>query len=167
MSKYGKKKTTSGPHKKSSAVKVQAVQSQVQEPSLSRQQTLSQQRAGFALQRVLSIKPQKGPDKRFKAYANSLPAMIQQNGLGQALAFAKMKGNGKGDEALAWKALYNTVSQWLTEKGPQRLNDSGDVLEALVAGDQYQYQRAQAEAQALLVWVKQFARAEIVGESNE
>ncbi|ANG65135.1 type III-B CRISPR module-associated protein Cmr5 [Marinobacterium aestuarii] len=133
----------------------------------SRQQTIAQQRAGFALKKVLAVTPDKETANRFKAYANSLPAMIQTNGIGQALAFAKMKGNGRGPEASAWLALYKAVSEWLTTGERGIWPAQQDVMEAIVAGDQYQYQRAHAEAQALLSWIKQFARAEIAGDSHE
>ena len=143
-------------------------------------QSMEQQRAAFALTTVASVavkkeeidkleqdaaKRIKDTAKRFKAYANSLPAMIQSSGLGQSLAFAKAKGNGKGPEAGAWLAIYKALDIWLQQQHiwPDAEEDS-DVLALLVQGDQMQYRRAQAEAQALLVWLKQFARADIAEE---
>lgn len=128
-------------------------------------QSMEQQRAAFALLKVGAVVADKDTAKRFKAYANSLPAMIQSSGLGQSLAFAKAKGNGKGPEAGAWLAIYKSLDIWLQQQHiwPDAEEDS-DVLALLVQGDQMQYRRAQAEAQALLVWLKQFARADIAEE---
>jgi CRISPR-associated protein Cmr5 len=128
-------------------------------------QSMEQKRAVFALEKVSAVVADKDTAKRFKAYANSLPAMIQTSGLGQSLAFAKAKGNSKGPEAMAWLAIYKALDIWLQQQHiwPDFKGDS-DVLALLVQGDQMQYRRAQAEAQALLVWLKQFARAEIAGE---
>ena len=128
-------------------------------------QSMEQQRAAFALLKVGAVVADKDTAKRFKAYANSLPAMIQSSGLGQSLAFAKAKGNGKGPEAGAWLAIYKALDIWLQQQHiwPDA-EENSDVLALLVQGDQMQYRRAQAEAQALLVWLKQFARADIAEE---
>lgn len=128
-------------------------------------QSMEQQRAVFALEQVSKVVANNDTAKRFKAYANSTPAMIQTSGLGQSLAFAKAKSNGKGPEAAGWKAIYEALNGWLTQQNiwPDSEKDS-DVLALLINGDQMQYRRAQAEAQALLVWLKQFARADIAGE---
>tara|TARA_R110002167_G_scaffold366450_1_gene597495 strand:- start:1415 stop:1921 length:507 start_codon:yes stop_codon:yes gene_type:complete len=125
-------------------------------------QSMAQQRASFALEKVAAVAQDKDTAKRFKAYANSLPAMIQTNGLGQALAFAKAKGCGKGPEAPAWHAMYKALNSWLTLQ--EIWGAEQDVLNALVNGNQYQYRRAQAETQALLVWIKQISRAELAGD---
>ena len=126
-------------------------------------QLLQQQRAAFALQIVGTVTGSAGIGKCFKAYVNGLPAMIQSNGIGQALAFAKMKANGKGDEACAWSTIYGALGQWLLDPERGIWSAETELMQAIVKGDQFQYRLAQAEAQALLVWLKQFARSEIVG----
>ena len=133
--------------------------------------SIQQERAHYALEYVARVR-QANPlsvQKRFKAYSNALPAMVQMNGLGQALAFAYQKGNnGTNDEARGWKLLFDLLDAWLLQhrtiwgKGIQ-----GHVLQALTQGTQAQYQLAQAETQALMSWVKDFARAEISGEPDE
>lgn len=133
-------------------------------------QIIQQQRAAYALQQVLQVKAQQSTEvqKRFKAYSNSLPAMIQMNGIGQALAFAYQKSNGNKDENMGWCALFKTVGQWLLQRdiwGKQEAN--ANVVKVLAEGNQEQYQLAQAEAQALLSWIKDFTRAEIAGEPVE
>tara|TARA_R110001583_G_scaffold93002_3_gene235770 strand:+ start:310 stop:750 length:441 start_codon:yes stop_codon:yes gene_type:complete len=138
--------------------------------------SIQQLRAHYALQKVMAAKQLSGEaPKRFKSYSNTLPAMIQMNGIGQALAFAYQKSNGtKVDEAKAWQQLFDLVSEWLLTNrkiwGNSEISDNSEkyrVLQALAAGSQEQYQLAQAEAQALLCWVKDFARAEIVGEAED
>lgn len=140
-----------------------AVKTAAASPSLA--QSIEQKRAQDAMAKVTEVTSASASvQKKFKAYANSLPAMIQTTGLGQALAFAKVKANGKGDEAAAWSAMYAALDQWL--QGQKIWSGSSDSLAALVAGNQQQYQRAQAEAFAYLVWLKQFARALITGEAD-
>ena len=135
--------------------------------------TIQQQRAAFCYKRVQKVVALKNNDvsKVFKAKASSLPAMVQMNGLGQSLAFAKSKfgrnigfttdstTDSKKPEGIAWQHLYQLISDWHSrETGcyPGR-----DVLEGIMSEDMHVYRQAQAETQALMVWVKQFARAEI------
>lgn len=134
----------------------------------SQQQSIAQQRARFAMQAVAAVLADQEVAKRYRAYANSWPAMIQTNGIGQALAFAKAKGNASSAEAQAWLALYTNLSRWLTQESCQPLGKDGeDILQVLTREGQQTYQRAQAEAQALLYWIKQFARAEISAQGQE
>ncbi len=133
-------------------------------------QSIQQQRAAYALQQVMAVKQSQSDSvqKRFKAYSNSLPAMIQMNGIGQALAFAYHKSSGEKDENKGWKALLDTVSTWLLQHEIWGKQATGaNVVQVLSGGTQKQYQLAQAEAQALLSWVKDFARAEIAGVAAE
>ena len=131
--------------------------------------SIQQQRAHYALIAVAAAAEQENDvQKCFKAYSNSLPAMIQMNGIGQALAFAWQKSNGsRQSESKAWRLLFQTVSDWLVqERKIWGTSDKDGVLPALTAGTQHQYQLAQAEAQALLAWVKDFARAQITVEQE-
>lgn len=126
--------------------------------------TIAQKRAAFSYQRVRAMVSGSTPDdkapQRFKAYANSFPAKVQMNGLGQALAFARSK-SGATAEGKAWQHLYQLVSDWLARAEGCFANQ--DVLEGIMSSDMQGYCQAQAEVQALMVWVKQFARAEIRG----
>jgi len=137
------------------------------------QRSIQQKRAHFALSLVDKVTGESdgksnSVPKCFKSYANSLPAMIQMNGIGQALAFAWQKSRGKQeDESTAWRLLFEGVRDWLLkERKIWGQGNSDSLFEALTGGSQYQYQLAQAEAQALLFWVKEFARARITGESE-
>ena len=121
-------------------------------------QTIQQQRAAFAMEKVSELVGEAYAG-RFRAYANSLPALVQMNGLGQAMAFVCSKKSGKGDEADGWGALYKLVSDWLCRDKNVFANHDNDLMQAIVSHDQNSYRLAQAECQALLVWVRQFARA--------
>ena len=89
-----------------------------------------------------------------KSWIEKLPALIQTNGLGQALAFYKSRTNVKSAQE-----IYNTVGEWLkTQIYSESKND--DVLQWLTKeATPEQYRRAQAETQAYLRWLKQLAKA--------
>jgi CRISPR-associated protein Cmr5 len=115
-------------------------------------QTIQQQRAKFALMRVRSAENDcKVNQSEYKSYASALPAMIHINGLAQAAAFYKSKGD-------THDMLYQLLSDWLT-KPNQPYAGASDLIEAIVTKDMHQYRLAQAEAQALMDWVKKFAKA--------
>lgn len=79
--------------------------------------------------------------------------MIRVNGLGQAMAFFRSKGNQDG-----YNHIYHILAQWLTgEQGP--LAGERDVLQALTEYDRGVYMVAQTEALLMMTWVKQFASA--------
>jgi CRISPR-associated protein Cmr5 len=118
--------------------------------------TIQQQRAKFALERIQSLpKLLKFEEQNeFISYASGLPAMIHMNGLGQAMAFCKLKGNDRKSYA----HLYQLVSDWLCKPG-QPYQDKQNVLEGITQCDMACYQLAQAEALVLMSWVKKFAKA--------
>lgn len=119
------------------------------EPSM---QTIQQQRAQFALKEVRRAATQTNISKsEYKSYASNLPAMIHINGLGQAAAFFKSK-QGTHLE------LYNLLSKWLIKSG-QPYAGHDDLMQGIVKEDMNKYRLAQAEAQALMDWVKKFAKA--------
>lgn len=162
-------------------------------------QTIQQQRAKFALKRVLDAKKafenlntedskEQEADKKakannakeeFKSYASALPAMIHMNGLGQAAAFYKSKAKnkpedkdkfnekGKDKKHNPYEMLYQLLSDWLTQDKQAYAEknyegDKKDLIKAIVNHDMHQYRLAQAEAQALMDWVKKFAKAYMV-----
>jgi CRISPR-associated protein Cmr5 len=118
--------------------------------------TIQQQRAAFALQRVKDLRRLLKPDhqKEFISYASSLPAMIHMNGLGQAMAFCKVKGKDRP----SYQQLYQLVSDWLCRQG-QPYAGKSEVLDGITQLDMAHYQLAQAEALVLMSWVKKFAKA--------
>jgi CRISPR-associated protein Cmr5 len=123
-------------------------------------QTLQQQRAQFALKKVKDAleeaKHTGFSPKEFKSQAESFPAMIRMNGLGQAAAFYLSKGGAHGK-------LYKLLSDWL--KQPGQPYHGKDLLEGITEKDMHAYRLAQAESLLLLDWVKKFAKA-FAGEEN-
>ena len=124
--------------------------------------TLQQQRAADALKKVESIaKHEAKKQGEYVSYANSLPATIVMNGLGQALTTLLAKA--KGDPVDAHRLLFDHVAGWLSHgiaslRVPNA-NDLRPLIQRLMENDQKIYIQAQAEAMAYLTWLKQFARA--------
>ena len=118
-------------------------------------QTMQQQRAAFALEWVQGA-AQHNP-REFASYASALPAMIHMNGLGQAAAFYWSKTGDKRGGA-SYQHLYDLLSAWL-RKPDQPFEGHDDLLAGITSVDMETYMLAQAEAQALMDWVKKFAKA--------
>lgn len=111
-------------------------------------QTLQQRRACFALAQVKAVPI--ADRNEFKSQAESFPAMIRMNGLGQAAAFYLSKGG-------AHQKLYELLSDWLRKPGQPY--QGKDLLDGITQQDMHAYRLAQAEALLLLDWVKKFAKA--------
>lgn len=120
--------------------------------------SMDQERAEFALTKIQAILG--GPDTSHKVevrrYLNNLPALIRMNGLGQALAFFRMKGEGTAHDT-----IYRMVGVWLCDVGSKGriFSESADALSAITQSDMAHYMAAQNEALALLQWLKKFAVA--------
>ncbi len=120
-------------------------------------QTMEQQRAKYAFDQVRNAAQKAQGDKKkreeYKSHAASFPAMIHTNGLGQAAVFYKSKNDARQD-------LYKLLSKWLTGEGqPYAKYDDLELIKGIVNEDMHTYRLAQAEAQALLNWVKKTAAA--------
>jgi CRISPR-associated protein Cmr5 len=128
-----------------------------------REQTLEQRRAADALRqiKVLENAPEAGAYAR---YVKALSASILMNGLGQALAFEKMKGTPEGNDAGGHKKLYEHVSKWLCRVGGPLAAPEADALLQITRVDRATYMRAQAEALAYLAWLKKLAGAFLKSE---
>lgn len=121
-------------------------------------QTIQQERARFALERIQEAAKDCSIHKEYKSYASGLPAMIHMNGLGQAAAFYKSKeGNHE--------KLYELLSEWLCKEG-QPYAGCSNLLEGITSKDMHSYRLAQAEAQALMEWVKKFSRAFMLDDKD-
>ena len=120
--------------------------------------SMDQERAEFALKKIQAILG--GTDQSHKVevrrYLNNLPALIRMNGLGQALAFFRMKGEGTAHDA-----IYRMVSTWLCDASSKGriFSEDADVLTSITQSDMAHYMAAQNEALALLQWLKKFAVA--------
>jgi CRISPR-associated protein Cmr5 len=116
--------------------------------------TIEQDRAKYALQQVTGFD---GDKTEYSTLIKKLPAMILNNGLGQALAFllAKNEGNTGKDEKPS-RTLYAQLQKWLLD---MKVYSDGDLLKLLMNGDREQYMHAQHETLKLLTWMKKFAEA--------
>lgn len=112
-------------------------------------QTIQQERAKYALEQVQAA----AKSSEFLSYASAMPAMIVMNGLGQTAAFYY----SKGAKNKAYLDLYNLLSGWLKQEGNPY--DGKELLEGITQCNMQSYLLAQAEALALLDWVKKFAKA--------
>lgn len=120
-------------------------------------QTMDQQRAAFALQTIEDfLKQDKTRQTELRRYIIQIPALIHMNGLGQALAFYRMKGRDSSHEL-----IYQLLGKWLCQDKTGRVFDGTepDLLKAITSSDYRCYMAAQNEALALLEWLKKFATA--------
>jgi len=120
--------------------------------------SMDQERAEFALTKIQAILGEADPiyKAEVRRYLNNLPALIRMNGLGQALAFFRMKGEGTAHDT-----IYRMVSAWLCDANSKGriFSESADALSAITQSDMAHYMAAQNEALALLQWLKKFAVA--------
>lgn len=123
--------------------------------------TLEQQRAVYAL---TIIKRQNSEE--YGRHVKKLPAMILNNGLGQALAF--LLADDEGNHNKASYRLYSDLNAWLCKKEhPRCIYENGILIDSLMNGDRSQYMQAQEEALKLLVWLKKFADAYLLKSVGE
>jgi len=119
--------------------------------------SMEQDRAEFALRQIEAAARHTGElPQEIRGHLNGLPALIRMNGLGQALAFFRMKGEGSSH----WH-IYCMVGAWLCAANSKGciFTEHADVLTAITRSDVQHYMAAQNEALALLEWLKKFAVA--------
>jgi len=114
--------------------------------------TRGQERAKFALDKVINIQGEKKKDK-FAKFSSGAPSMILQNGFGQALAFWLSK---KEDHHLT---MFDIVKEWLCLNNLAQGQTKTDFISTISQMDQTKYLTAQKETLALLEWVKRYANA--------
>ena len=115
--------------------------------------TIDQQRAAFAWDKVQALK---AGSEDYLSLVNNLPAMVQTNGLGQALAFLLVQKDAKA-------LLYKHLQEWLCVAAPRPVYPAAppnqQLISLLAKGDSLTLRRATLEVQALAVWLKRFAKA--------
>jgi len=116
---------------------------------------ISQKRAEFALERIQHLQP--NMRNGFQKKVKGAPAMILQNGLGEALAFML----GKDDH----KEVAKAVMAWLTKEGILPASNSnptpGDLIRGINGLSLPDYLRSQREALEVLAWLKRYADAKL------
>lgn len=135
----------------------------------SNRRTTEQKRASNAWDNVAKLESQKDKIKKeYASLARGLPAMIQTNGLGQALAFLKAKGasrrENKNEGDKPHKLIYDHLAPWvyqqLNPNPPQQTNKQTDLLGWLIRQNSDVYRRATREALAYALWLRRFAEAQ-------
>lgn len=118
---------------------------------------MTQKRADFALKKTLAALNTVEKNK-LKPLSAGAPSIIIQNGLGQTLAFWLAKGSKEHS------AMFRIVSDWLKqtdEKSFGNCSEPKDFIEKLADIDQREFRKNQAEALAVLEWVKRFVAADL------
>jgi len=128
------------------------------EGKMSKRRTVEQERAKAAWDATKKV-----PDaerSEYKTRAKNLPAMIQMNGLGNAMAFLLSKPKKQ-----AYKLAYQHISDWVVERV---LGKKGDMMNLIREENMSTYRRATTEAIQYGIWLKRYVESwEDVEESNE
>ena len=127
-----------------------------------------QEKARHALDRLKEVETRTGKFKgHYRSYVDRLGPAILINGLGQALAMelAAAGSDRHKDEEKAHYQLYQNLSDLLCRSGAA-YGDQGELLAAILKGDQDQYVAAQAEALSWLSWHKKFCQAYLPREED-
>ena len=118
--------------------------------------TLGQQRAEYCLEKLEKLPKDLRSD--FKPFTAGLPALILQNGFGQALAFLKAKANGPDKHQEA----FSIIVAWLVKRDIlKNAGNDTEYLKQISRMEQQAYLHAQKETLAMLEWLKRYANAEL------
>jgi CRISPR-associated protein Cmr5 len=148
----------------------------------SHRQNIEQERARVAWQQVLGIKNDRTTSalqKEYRTQVRKLNAMIQINGLGQALGFhyakseAKPKEGQTGPRKTEHYHLLDHLSQWMRThfkaKNSDQIGPDFDGLLHWVTHEDTNsadYRRATTECLAFGTWLSRFAEAELEGDDE-
>lgn len=118
--------------------------------------TKQQERAQFAL-RALDAYKKDGVPKEYAQFIVGMPTMILSNGLGQSLAFLKVKSSKK-ERSFVFKVLKEYLQK---EYKSEFANTPDDFtfLEKINSISQSTYIEIQEEVLKMLEWLKRYARA--------
>lgn len=133
--------------------------------------TVAQERSAFALQEINRLKAQleqngsteaqKKAKDEFAKLASGLPAMILQNGFGQALAFLLAKASDRNEFKRNDKHFhaFTIIANWLVNRNILSSASPENVVTLLAQMEQGKYLRGQEEALKILEWVKRYANS--------
>ncbi len=132
--------------------------------------SLAQRRAAHALNQVMQARENNNYGN-YVSYVKALPAAIIMSGLGQALAMEKAGASKSGDVGAGHRLLYQHMDAWLRRGGEDGWStpyvNAQDILDAIVAGSEEDYLKAQIEALEYLEWLKKFAMAYLEERGRE
>ena len=127
-----------------------------------KRQTTEQRRAAQGWKDASSVPNTE--QSEYKTRAKNLPAMIQINGVGTAMAFLLSKPKKK-----AYKLIYDHLSAWVLQEVTTDDGKRYDSLMNFIRGvDVSTYRRATTEAIEYAIWLKRYVEAWAdVKESDE
>lgn len=105
--------------------------------------------------------------KEYKSYAKKIPTMIQNNGLGPALAFIYSKGSGKEKDKNAYSILYENISDRLKSEEVGLLDANEKLIKSILEMNSVSYREVGIEVLSLFSWLRRFADGMIEGEMDE
>jgi len=127
--------------------------------------TLNRRIAQFAFEKVNEVDERSGND--YKSYAKSLPSMILNNGLGNAIAFEyskKSKDKNVGAHDLLLEHILEFSSRFL--KIGINNDDPESFFDNLLKVDNQMYQYYTEQILLFLQWVRRFAEGKFVKEGD-
>ena len=100
---------------------------------------------------------------KYRSYVERLPAMIQVNGLGQAIAFYykkkekdEKKEADKGKDQIAYSLVYRHIDEWLKKKMPNHFDCDQELIKSIISLEVEEYRMVTMEVQAFLSWLCKF-----------
>ena len=95
---------------------------------------------------------------KYPQYVKKMPAMIRNSGFAKAFAFGYSKDETKGDGKV-YGQINSDIRGWLKKKGllDEKINDTKNMIEALVGMDYDKYQLCVNETMAFLDWLRRLA----------
>ena len=126
--------------------------------------SLNRRIAQFAFEKVNEVDERSGND--YKSYAKSLPSMILNNGLGNALAFEYSKGEkGNAHEILLGHIIdFSRSHEFLNINVNE--DDKKAFLDNILKVDNQMYQYYTEQILLFLQWVRRFAEGKFVKEGG-
>lgn len=122
-------------------------------------QTTEQARAAKAWEFVDGNVPE-SQQKKYGTLARKLPAMIQTNGLGTAMAFLLAKAGR--DRQDGHYLIYGHISQWVTD----RIGYKKELMDLIRNEPMNVYRRATTEAIEFGIWLKRYVEAKDWGSAG-
>lgn len=118
---------------------------------------IAQERAEFALNKVLEIEKEieKNRMKEFRNFSAGVPSIILQNGFGQTIAFFLSK-----DKSPQHQIMVEIIKEWLLQRNfIENVEENKDFVLKISKLNQQKYLYIQDETLKLLEWVKRYAHA--------
>lgn len=128
-------------------------------------------RAAFAFEVVKKFKDRFANEpqtlKEYRSYVKKMPAIIQVNGIGQAMAFYYSQRN----KSVAYKQVYDDLSKWIEQSmngvvDSYRQKEGEPFIEILVKMISDDYRLVTMEALAMLNWMRRFVDG-MIQEDNK